>query len=89
MKTLKFNTGRGYTEYGQRVAATQLDTGHIILMDIDRHIDVMLPTGVEFNRADIMHAYDHNWCVFPSEIDMSYSDYYDIVRQLADVAATI
>jgi len=83
MKTLKFNTGRKYSEHGQRIVATQLESGHIVLIDLDRHIDAMLPAGVEFNQADIMQAYDHSWYVFPNEIDMSYGDYYDIVRELA------
>lgn len=89
MKTLKFNTGREYSANGQRIAATQLETGQIILMDIDRHIDAMLPAGVEFNQADIMRFYDLGAYVFPNEIDMPYGDYYDIARQLADIAATI
>ncbi len=89
METIKFNTGRTYTANGQRIAATQLESGHIVLMDIDRHIDVMLIAGVEFTPAGILEAYDNNWYTFPNEIDMSYGDYYDIVRQLGEVAATI
>lgn len=88
MNTLKFNTNRGYSEHGQRIAATQLETGQIILMDIDRHIDVMLPANVEFTQADIMCFYDIGCYVFPNDIGMPYGDYYDIVRQLADIAAT-
>lgn len=82
MQTLKFNTGREYTEHGKRIIATQLDTGNIVLVDLDRHIDVMLPVGVEFNQADIMHAYDRGWHVFPDSIGMSYGDYYELLAQM-------
>ena len=89
MQTLGFNTGRTYTECGQRIAATQLESGHIIMVDIDRHIDVMLPAQVEFTQADIMWAYDLNMYVFPMEIDLPYGDYYDIVRELTAAAREI
>lgn len=89
MKTLSFNTGREYTSKGQRIAATQLEGGEIVMMDIDRQIDVMLPAGVEFTQADIMFAYDRNMYTFPNEIGMSYGDYYAIVDQLRNAAETI
>jgi hypothetical protein len=89
MKTLTFNTGRTYTECGQRIAATQLESGHIIMVDVDRHLDVMLPAQVEFTQSDIMWAYDHNMYVDPREIDLPYGDYYEIVRQLTDVARDV
>jgi hypothetical protein len=89
MTILKFNTGREYTKNGQRIAATQLENGEIVLLDIDRHIDVMLPAGVEFTQADIMWAYDLNMYTFPSDIGMSYSDYYDVVAQLRDAANSL
>lgn len=84
MKILRFNTGRDYTEHGQRIVATQLETGHIVLVDLDRHIDLMLQAGVDFNKADILQAYDHAWYAFPEDIGLSYSEYYDVVRQLRD-----
>jgi hypothetical protein len=89
MQTLGFNTGRTYTECGQRIAATQLESGHIIMVDIDRHIDVMLPAQVEFTQADIMWAYDLSMYVFPREIDLSYGDYYEIVRELTVAAREV
>ena len=89
MQTIKFNTGRTYSAAGQRIAAMQLESGHIILNDIDRHIDVMLPAGVEFNQADIMRFYDPSCYVFPNGIDMLYADYYKIVNALRDLANTV
>ena len=82
MKIIKFNTGRDYTEHGQRIIATQLEGGQIVLLDLDRHIDIMLPAGVEFNQAEIMQAYDHAWQIFPDSIGMSYGDYYALLDQL-------
>jgi hypothetical protein len=87
MITLQFNTGREYSQYGQRIMATQLDTGHIIMVDLDRHIDLMLLAGVGFNQREIMQAYDHAWTTFPEKINMSYSEYYDIVRELRELAS--
>lgn len=89
MEILKFNTGREYTKNGQRIAATRLDNGHIVLFDVDRQIDVMLPAGVEFTQTDIMWAYDLNMYVFPNEVNMSYGDYYNVLAQLRDAAALI
>jgi hypothetical protein len=89
MQTLSFNTGREYTSKGQRIAATQLEGGEIVILDIDRHIDVMLPAGLEFTQADIMLAYDRNWHTFPNEIGMSYGDYYALIEKLREIAESI
>jgi hypothetical protein len=85
--TISFNTGRLYTEQGQRIAARQLATGHIIMMDIDRGIDYLLPDYVEFNRSDIMGAYDYNVVIYPESIGLDYSDYYAVVKELSHIAA--
>jgi hypothetical protein len=87
MQTLKFNTGREYSAHGQRVIATLLDTGNIIMIDIDRHIDLMLLAGVGFNQREIMQAYDNAWQTFPENIGMAYTEYYDIVRELRALAS--
>jgi hypothetical protein len=89
MKTLAFNTGRTYTECGQRVAATKLESGHIVMLDIDRHIDYILPAQIDFTKRDIMWAYDSNMSVTPHDIDLDYSDYYEIVNQLRTAAAEV
>ena len=82
MQTIQFNTGREYTEHGQRIIATQLDDGQIVVLDLDRHIDLMLPATVEFTQADIMQAYDHGWQIFPDSIGMTYGDYYELLAQM-------
>jgi hypothetical protein len=89
MKILAFQSGRDYTEHGQRIAATQLDSGHIVMLDIDRHIDYILPAQIEFTQRGIMWAYDNNMSVTPHELDLDYSDYYAIVNQLHAPAAAL
>ena len=57
-----WNTGRHYTEHGQRIAATAVEGG-IVFLDIDRHIDgfIALARGgahVKDLRAQTQHNYD-------------------------------
>lgn len=92
MKTLKFNTGRYYTDKGQRIAAALLDNGDIYFVDIDRHIDgTVKANGLTiddvidldlFTQRAIMKAYDDNqyaWTAVPA----------DMRSVLSDLAATI
>ena len=87
--TLKFNTGRTYSAAGQRIAAQRIESGEIVVFDLDRHIDLMLPQGIELTQKDVMWAYDLNMQTFPSEIDMSYADYFVIVDALRQLANTV
>jgi hypothetical protein len=89
MKTLTFNTGREYSQHGQRIAATQLESGHIVILDIDRHIDVIFPIGVELTQSDIMWAYDRNMYTTPHAIDLPYGEYSDIVESLRAPAGAV
>lgn len=58
-----WNTGRGYSQHGQRIAAVKLSNGKVYFFDIDRQIDgvTMMPmTGAYLNVQEfVMHAYDH------------------------------
>jgi len=87
--TLKFNTGRTYSAAGQRIAAQRIESGEIVVFDLDRHIDLMLPASIELTQKDVMWAYDLNMHTFPSEIDMSYADYFVIVDALRQLANTV
>lgn len=65
MKTIKFQTGRHYTEHGQRIAAALLDDGRIYFVDVDRDIDGILSADAAdilefglFSRRDILSMYD-------------------------------
>jgi hypothetical protein len=57
-ETLAWNTGRRYTDKGQRIGAALLPGGDILMVDIDRGINYRLRCA--FTRAAIMDAYDHN-----------------------------
>jgi len=61
VKIIAFNTGRFYTEKGQRIAATQLDDGSVAFCDIDRGIDYITTGPCDLTKSDVMSAYDSNW----------------------------
>ena len=58
MKIIKWNTGRWYTEHGQRIAAGLLKNGKVGMVDIDRGI--FYQYNCELTREAVMHAYDYN-----------------------------
>lgn len=65
---IKFNSGRGYTDQGQRIAATVLefDDYHIMPMskvlfvDIDRGLHGILTIYGTVNQRSIMNEYDES-----------------------------
>jgi len=94
METLKFNTGRLYTEQGQRIAAAFLDNGDIVFVDIDRDIDGLISAGGMsrddikhcglFSQRDIMRAYDEN-----TYKSFYLDDGFALSRQLREIALTV
>jgi hypothetical protein len=60
--TIHFNTGRKYTQHGQRITATLHSDGQVTFMDHDRMIDgeFMLGYGEVFDQRTVMNAYDHS-----------------------------
>ena len=88
---LKFNTGREYTANGQRLAATFLDNGDSVFVDVDRQIDGVISAGAFtcaevlelgfFTQREIMAAYDANQ--YDGAVDRS------MLQQLRDAAASI
>jgi len=58
IKIHAFNTGRRYTEHGQRIAWAVLSTGNIAMVDVDRHIDYILVGGDLRTNSDILAHYD-------------------------------
>jgi len=82
INTIVFNTGRTYTEGGQRIAARRLECGAIVMIDIDRHIDYLLPADTALTQRAIMRAYDENAVVYPSDVGLSYQDYYAVLDDL-------
>jgi hypothetical protein len=86
---LAFKTGRGYTEHGQRIAAMQLDSGCIVMVDIDRHIDYIFTDLTPFTQAGIMKDYDNNVATTPHDAGVLYDEYYRIINQLRATAAAL
>jgi hypothetical protein len=46
-----FNSGRGYTQHGQRIAV-KLTATHVHLVDIDRGVDMTWPIPRDLNKAE-------------------------------------
>jgi S-methylmethionine-dependent homocysteine/selenocysteine methylase len=65
-RIISFNTGRGYTEAGQRIAATQLDDGRVVFVDVDRGIRYATAAPCELTQRAIMRAYDYDETENPS-----------------------
>jgi hypothetical protein len=86
---LTFNTNRPYTDKGQRIATIRTGSGAIVMIDIDREIDYLFSPDIELTQNAIMNAYDSNSVIYPSDIDMDYSEYYSILKQLAIAANSI
>jgi len=79
MKKLFFNTGRTYSDKGQRIGAALLDDGRIVMVDIDRYIDATLPANVNFTPVAILKSYDLG------EMDYRVED-YDLKTELQAAA---
>ena len=84
--TILFNTGRIYTQFGQRIVARRINCGAIVMIDIDRNIDYLFSSNTELNQRDIMRAYDYTDVIYPSDIGLDYGDYYAILGDLRDYA---
>lgn len=89
---LKFNTGREYTANGQRIAASLLENGDIVFVDVDRQIDGVIRAGELtlddvltfrcFTQREIMKSYDRN------EYANDLID-RNLLAQLRDAAASL
>lgn len=60
MKTISFNTGRSYSADGQRIAATQLECGRVLFVDVDRRLQYVTAAPCELTQTAIMRFYDYN-----------------------------
>ena len=79
MERIQFNTGRHYTEHGQRIVAVK-DNNVIYFNDIDRGIDGMFDASddtfgpVELSKFIVMSRYDNNnyeWPKMSKEIEQA------------------
>jgi len=89
MTTLAFNTKRTYTENGQRIAAKRLECGAIIMFDIDRGIDYLFPAATKLTQNEVMRAYDYNENISPSDVGLSYEDYYAALKEVRAAAGAV
>lgn len=62
MKTIHFNTGRSYTQHGQRITATLHDDGVVTFFDHDRMIDgeFRLRQHIRLSQEEVMTMYDNH-----------------------------
>ena len=58
-KWIAWNTGRTYTEFGQRCAAVFVEPNGILFADFDRSIEYYLP-DCPLDVAETMRRYDAN-----------------------------
>ena len=89
MNTIAFNTGRTYTECGQRIAARRIESGAVVMIDIDRQIDYLLPSDIELTPTGVMRAYDNNANIYTSAVNLSYENYYAALNELRQLAAEV
>ncbi len=61
MKTIRFNTRRKYTEFGQRIVATLHDDGVVTFHDIDRMVTGEMTEKYDGHlvQSRVMEDYDH------------------------------
>jgi len=83
---ISFNTGRQYSDKGQRIAAA-VHNGVVIMVDVDRGIDYALPEA-SLDRNSIMNAYDnpklHTYV--SSAFDNNFQLEREFLKQLEDHA---
>ena len=89
MQTISFNTGRGYTEKGQRIAAGQLDCGRVLFVDIDRGLDYVTAAPCELTQSAVMSFYDRNSTVSAYGIIPDYEIRKNMIAELKALAAKI
>jgi len=63
VEVLAFQTGRGYTENGQRIGAVRVNKS-IVFYDFDRMIEGVV-INCAFSKVDIMEVYDSSTYLLP------------------------
>ena len=88
-KIISFNTGRQYSESGQRIAAAIAPSGAVIVVDIDRGLEYAF-YGIDLERAAIMDAYDSGQGQNVSDLDFNHdysiTEIMDFIHELKDRA---
>lgn len=73
-KVNAFNTGRAYTDAGQRIAWAVLESGHVAMWDRDRMVDYVLRIDGEPTNAKVLAAYDGVSHTNPNRRDVPYNE---------------
>lgn len=89
---IKFNTGRMYTDKGQRIAAQVLECdGHefaplskVLFVDVDRGIAAIVNVLGDVNERSIMRAYDDSNLNYASN-----TKFGSLIKDLESAAATL
>jgi hypothetical protein len=83
MKVHMFNTGRQYTQFGQRIAWVPVDDGDwVVFVDVDRCIEGSMRFHTEPTGGQVLRRYDH--CDYQSGYceALKQSDFIDLVHTL-------
>jgi hypothetical protein len=89
---IAFQTGRHYTDKGQRIAATRLDNGRALFIDIDRGIDgVTTDNDDNLTKHRVMTCYDygHYTVVTENTTGLGYDELEALLATLRGAAAFI
>ena len=86
---ISFNTGRWYTEKGQRIAAQRLECGRVLFVDIDRGLDYVTAAPCELTQRAVMRAYDYNSTTSAYGVIPDFDIRTKLVRELEDLAAQL
>lgn len=70
-------TGRPYTEYGQRIYYCNMFTG-VYFYDVDRRIEGVVESSVPLSEHDVLRAYDTGNYRYPNRVEMSYRNKHEI-----------
>lgn len=89
MKTISFNTGRGYSAKGQRIAAGQLECGRVLFIDIDRGLDYVTAEPCELSQRAVMRAYDYDSTTSAYGIIPDYEIREKMIGELKAIASQL
>jgi hypothetical protein len=82
---IAFNTRRGYTDKGQRIAAKRIGD-RVIFVDIDRGLDYVTSGPCELSQRAIMRAYDYNETESVYAVIPDYSLRQSVIDELETMA---
>jgi hypothetical protein len=82
LPAIAFQSGRVYAPHGQIIAATKLDDGRVLFIDVTRGLDYCTTAPCDLTVSAVMEAYDHNRTVRADMISGEYLYYGEMLNQL-------